>query len=160
MSDAEDGGAIRVTTLAERPDLIPQVARWTWAEWGQRRGRTLEDTTAHVAKCTATTGIGTCFVLLDGDTPVASARLLADSESLPGHSPWMAGVYVAASHRGRGLATRLVGLIVGAVEDAGFPYVWCYSDSAAGLYRRLWWRDVKRVELRDRHFVLMRRHVC
>ncbi len=42
---------LRVTTIRERPDLLPIVAEWLWHEWWERKGRTLEQAQAIYADC-------------------------------------------------------------------------------------------------------------
>lgn len=53
-----------ITTTADRPDLVPAVARWLWHEFWRHDGYTLEQTQAVIAVSLARSGPSQTFVLL------------------------------------------------------------------------------------------------
>ena len=95
-----------MTTVRERPDLLPIVAEWTWREWWDAEGMTLEQTIAVYADCVAERGAPQTFVLLEDDRPVGTATLAReDLDERPELTPWLAGVFVVPDRRGAGVCS-------------------------------------------------------
>jgi predicted GNAT family acetyltransferase len=69
----------------------------------------------------------------DGDRVVGTARLLSDGVC----NAYLVDVWTATSHRGRGIATRMVQLLVDAVPG---QHVGLQTDDAQALYRSLGFR--------------------
>jgi GNAT superfamily N-acetyltransferase len=150
--------ALAVTTIAASPHLAEPVARWLWEEWGRKKGRPFERILARVSSRTARNGLEQCVVLLDDATPAATASLVAeDADSRPDLSPWLASVFVAPAARGRGYGRVVVTAVESAAREAAIPTLWLFTDSAAGLYASLGWRDAGLLEENGKTYALMRR---
>jgi len=78
----------------------------------EHRGITLEQTAALIAK-------PGCFLVgaFDGDAMVGTARFDREPHEKERHKGHVYGVYVTASHRGRGLAKSLIGAIIAELKD-------------------------------------------
>lgn len=134
---------IEIVTTAERPDLIPLAAEWIWREWGEPRGRALDDTIARMAAGRATVGPEQTIVLLDAGQPAATASLVhQDLYSRPELTPWLASVFVHPAYRGRGHAPRLVRAVEGLARAAGIATLYLNSNTAVPLYARLGWQAI------------------
>ena len=81
------------------------------------------------------------YVALDGDAPV-SAVLVARHEGMP----FISYVFTAASHNGRGLATKLTVVALRSLHAAGEKraHLWVTAGNAPAeaIYERLGFRDV------------------
>jgi N-acetylglutamate synthase-like GNAT family acetyltransferase len=79
------------------------------------------------------------------DAQLLGGALLIDSDlaSRPDLTPWLAGVYVKAEHRGRGIASQLVTRIVNEAAALGIAELYLYTDKAQSLYARLGWEVVE-----------------
>jgi len=131
---------IELVTISQQPSLIPQVARWLWAEWARHKGRTLDMVSGRLEARAAAGGTEQTFVMLDGKVPVATASLVAaDLASRPDLTPWLASVFVDRPHRGRGYAARLVRRVEEAALAIGTETLWLYTPDAQGLYAKLGW---------------------
>ncbi len=129
-----------IVSLSSRPDLIPAVASWLWEEWGRRKGRTIEATTARLTDRLAVSGLEQTFVRLAGDRAVATASLTrADLDSRPDLTPWLAGVFVDPAFRGLGHAAALVRAVEDAARAQGVGTLWLHTEHASGLYAKLGW---------------------
>ena len=150
-----------ITRTADRPDLVPIVARWLWHEFWQYDGYTLEQTWVVIAASVASSGPPQTFVLLLGDQPVGTASLATeDLDERPDLTPWLAGVFVVPEARGRGYAARLVAAVEAACQSARIPTVWLYTNTAERLYARAGWRAVETVPRHGKRPVtLMRRNL-
>ncbi|MHC8318648.1 GNAT family N-acetyltransferase [Pseudomonas sp. LB3P31] len=58
-------------------------------------------------------------------------------------TPWLAGVYVKAEYRGRGIASKLVNRIVDEAAALGIAELYLYTDQAQSLYASLGWEVVE-----------------
>ena len=136
-----------IVMIADRPDLIPTVARWRWHEFGRPAGRTLEQTEARVAASVSKSGPPQTFVLLVDGEPVGTASLTAtDLEERPYLTPWLASVYVVPRARGRGYAGHLIVAVEEACRAAAIPTLWLFTNSAERVYARAGWQAVEVVE--------------
>src|ERR1700734_1134494 len=97
----------RIEEVSGRPDLAPIVAALLVDACGHPGGRTLEGMTFLILA--SPRGPDNTFVLFNYDKPVGTASLAHDDlESRRDLTPWLAGVFVEPSSRGRGYATALV----------------------------------------------------
>jgi GNAT superfamily N-acetyltransferase len=152
--------AVEIVTISQRPSLIPQVARWLWAEWACRKGRTFDMVVDRLAARAASEGPEHTFVVLDGETPVATASFVAaDLASRPDLTPWLASVFVDLPHRGRGHAALLVRRVEEAARAAETETLWLYTPDAQGLYAKLGWETVAPEIDNGVPVTLMRRHL-
>jgi len=137
------GMTIEIVTITQAPALIPQIARWLWAEWARHNGRTLDMVTTRLEMRAASGGPEQTFVALDGKLPVATASFVAaDLASRPDLTPWLASVFVDPAHRGHGHAALLVRRVEEAARVVGTGTLWLHTASAQGLYAKLGWETV------------------
>jgi GNAT superfamily N-acetyltransferase len=62
-----------------------------------------------------------------------------DLHDRPDLNPWLAVLYVAPAHRGKGHARRLIARIEAVASEAGFRWLSLYSASAVELDRSGGW---------------------
>jgi GNAT superfamily N-acetyltransferase len=148
----------KIVALRDRMDLIPTVAKWAHEEFWSHAGRTLEETRVLFTPVPRETWLPRTFVLLEGETPAGMASAVAhDLESRPQWTPWLASVVVDRAARGRGHSRRLVRFIEGFARENGVETLWLYTWSAEGLYAKLGWRPVERLEQNGREVTVMNR---
>jgi GNAT superfamily N-acetyltransferase len=166
---------IRMTTLAERPDLLPVVARWLRERHapghtpghgprhgpGFGAGEDLATVECRLASRTARLGPEQCFVLFADGVPAGTASLTHRGlESRPELTPWLANVFVVADLRGRGYGTRLVAAVEAAGRRAAISTLWLYTRSADSLYARMGWRMMGKEIFCGDPVTLMRRDLA
>lgn len=153
--------SLSVTTIRERPDLLPIVAEWLWREWWEGWGRTLEQTQTIYAQCVATVGAPQTFILLEDDVPVGTVTMARkDLDERPDLTPWLAGVFVVPDRRGRGYVKLLFAEFEEACRAASVETAWLYTNTAEHIYIRAGWETaevIRRPGKRD--VTLMRRTV-
>ena len=136
--------SLSVTTVRERPDLLPVVAEWLWHQWWGRLGRTLEQTEAIYAECVAEIGAPQTFILLEGDKPVGTVTMARkDLEERPDLTPWLAGVFVVPERRGRGYFRILLAEFEKACRAASVETAWLFTNTAEHVYLRTGWDTVE-----------------
>ena len=95
--------------------------------------------------------------------PAGTASLAHDDlDSRPDLTPWLAGVYVPPTLRGRGHASALVRHVEGFARAAGVGTLWLYTWTAAPLYAGLGWvhAGLEHEIKRNHQVVLMRRDLA
>jgi putative acetyltransferase len=131
-----------ISYLADRPELARQLIpglleHWRFiapeATWESRveRFRALENRDV--------LPIG--WIAHDSERAVGTAALrVTDLEGRDDLTPWLGGVYVEPSHRGRGIASMLCGVVERKARELGFPRLYLFTLDRQSLYARLGWR--------------------
>ena len=110
MDSSKERSQFDFVPLSERPEAIPQVARWWIHEWGlPQRHESLE---AYVSELASLNPDKLPFHLLAVDVRnIFGVATLKDRSALhelfPDFQYWLSGVYVPPELRGRGIATAL-----------------------------------------------------
>ena len=151
--------------LADRREFVPVVAKWLHDEWGHlRSGDTIETRAARIERNCGHSEIPTSFVATEVDDVVGCASLIEnDMETRPELSPWLAGVFVPAAHRGRGIGTALIMQVLKEAQTLHIPRIYLYTPGPGTLYRRLGWSIVERTFYRplwkDQQVTIMERAI-
>jgi GNAT superfamily N-acetyltransferase len=148
---------MRIEYLADHEELIPELARLHFAEWGHLRPEeTLEGRTRRLRDYCGRGGIPTVLVALAGPALCGSAMLIAhDMDTREDLTPWLAGVYVLPAHRHRGYGSALVAAVVHEAAAIGVERLYLYTPDAAKFYARLGWSSLGDAEYRGQHVVIM-----
>jgi GNAT superfamily N-acetyltransferase len=128
---------ISVVSTVERPDLVAVTGRWRWEAFFKNEGP-LEDM-LRLEEEYASNGelMPTVLVLLDGEQPAGMIALCQDDlEGRPDLNPWLAGVYVEPTYRGKGYALRMVSELEALAKAAGIDRLSLYTRTAEGLYQK------------------------
>ncbi|MBF4558172.1 GNAT family N-acetyltransferase [Pseudomonas sp. p50] len=136
---------MQIVYLCDHPALIPELAELNFKEWGHFKPHdTLEARTERMRQACGKGAVPTVVVAIE-DSQLLGGALLIDSDlaSRPDLTPWLAGVYVKAEHRGRGVASALVTRIVEEAAVLGIPELYLYTDTSQSLYGRLGWEVVE-----------------
>lgn len=149
----------RIATISDQPELAALVARWRVdAFFTEPGGYTVEEMTALILA--PPVGLKETFVLFDHDQPVGTAGLVrSDLKDRPDLTPWLAGVFVQPSFRGRGYATALIRQAEAFAAAASTPILWLYTSTAEPFYVRLGWQRAGIEQENGHEVVLMRRYL-
>lgn len=152
--------ALRVTTIRERPDLLPIVSEWLWREWWEQRGKTCSETAAVYAAGNADRGAPQTFVLLENERAVGTATMARqDLEERPDLTPWLAGVFVIPDRRGRGYVQHLLAAFERACRTCAVDVAWLYTNTAERLYLGAGWEAVEIIQRPGKRPVTLMRRV-
>ncbi len=150
----------RLSYLADHPDRIPVLAGWFYRQW--RNYFPPDAGEEYVAGFLKTRcnydRVPLAMVLLAGDTLLGSVSLKEhDMETRMELTPWLAGLYVDAAHRGRGVGTLLV---KGCEEEArrlGIAVLYLFTPDAAEFYLRLGWTVYEVTEYKSARVTVMKK---
>ena len=136
--------------LADRGDLIPELAELHLAEWGYLRpGQTLDDRLAALNACLGKGSIPSAVVAAEGDELMGSALLVEhDMSRRKDLSPWLAGVFVKSHFRRSGVAAALIRRIESEATGMGVPRLYLYTDKEAAYYAKRGWGQLESCDYR------------
>jgi GNAT superfamily N-acetyltransferase len=148
---------VRIGYLADHREHVPRLAEWLHAQWGYlHENDSVERRAARLESRATRGGVPVTFVALEGETLLGSASLVVDDlETRPELTPWLASVFVAPEHRGRGVASALVGGVVVEAWSSGIERLYLWTTDQERLYARLGWTPVERTRFQGEDIVVM-----
>lgn len=144
--------------LCDHPHLIEELAELNFKEWGEfRPGDTLEARTERMRAACGKGAIPSVVVAIEDGRLLGGALLIdSDMKIRPQLTPWLAGVYVKAEDRGRGIASQLVNRIVDEAAALGVSQLYLYTDAAQSLYAQLGWEVIEELVYDDLPVTVMK----
>jgi GNAT superfamily N-acetyltransferase len=141
---------ITVAPLSNYPEAVPTVAEWHFREWGNTEpGSSLEGWTAGMARQADADEPPGTLIAVAGRTPVGVVCLV--EQDMPGYgpaaglTPWLKGLYVAASARRQGVGGLLVRRCEAWAASLGHPALYLYTERGSGaqaIYQGLGWQVI------------------
>lgn len=149
--------------LANHREFIPQLAAWSDAEWRhfiEARGLKFDDVVAGFHRRTNIDALPLGIVAFADDELAGNGALLpADLPVRQELTPWLGGIYVAGGKRGLGIATAIVERLVDEARRLQLPRLYLWTNSAAGLYAKLGWDEVEKLEYCGHAVIVMAREL-
>lgn len=137
--------ALDCVDIRSDPQLAALARRWSYEEWARHVCSEPEHRLWFETMLIRTIPdpYPICLVARRNGAPAGAASVLPD-DGLPapynkasGLTPWIAMVYTAPEHRGRGVATFLVRRLTAMLENAGVDVVHLFTPDQQRLYERL-----------------------
>jgi GNAT superfamily N-acetyltransferase len=149
---------MHIDYLCDHPELIAELATLNFKEWGEfRPGQTVEHRIEHMRESCGKGAVPSVVVALEGSRLLGGALLIENDLKLrPNLTPWLAGVYVKAEERGRGIASQLVKRVVEEAAALGVPELYLYTDTSQSLYARLGWEVIEELVYDDLPVTVMK----
>lgn len=144
--------------LANHTQHIPTLARWFHDQWGYLSPNyTLKQRTQRLRAKARRKGIPITFIAVEGKKPIGSASLVAnDMDTRPDWKPWLASVYVAPSHRSKGVGEALVQRVVDEARRQAFESLYLWTPNKEAFYGKRGWKIVETTEYRNERAVVMK----
>lgn len=141
---------MKIESIADRLDLLDTLVGWHRDQWGPEWAE-------YVSRSTLRDQIPTVYVATEGDALLGSAMLVdEDMTTRKDLSPWLGGVYVTPSQRGRGIGTALTRHAMEQAAKMGIPLLWLYTPASRYLYERLGWQYVSEEDYLGENVTIMR----
>jgi len=145
MTDPSAAGAAwTIVPLAERPDLVPALARHLHAFWHETYPeKTVAWRIAALTRRCNRDRVPFALVAVDaaGDAVGTVSVFDDDLPDRPDLNPWLGTVFVRPDRRGRGLGAALVRAGEAQAARLGVPLLHLYTFDQRDLYARLGWTD-------------------
>ncbi|WP_439450577.1 GNAT family N-acetyltransferase [Stenotrophomonas sp. ATs4] len=134
-----------------------QLAQWYHAQWGQDAGLSLEQELQRLNPPQDADGFPNLIAAFDGDRLAGAVQLKRrEMQAFPQYEHWLGSVFVADSHRGRGLASGLVEQAAAQAVRMGVSDLYLQTEALdGGLYARLGWKPLQEVDNRSYRVLVM-----
>ena len=147
-----------IEPIADNLGLIETIGRWHWDEWGHVDPEgSVEDWTARLAERVLRDRIPTSYVALSEQRELLGSVTLVDCDmdTYPDLWPWLAGLFVHADARDRGVGKSLVLHTMERVRLMGIHKLYLYTAPAEQFYLRIGWRVIARDIYEGSHVAVM-----
>ncbi len=146
--------------LADRPEAVPQIARWWFDQWGHHHppGDSVEALTSRVLNLLSRDRlpIQIVAILENRIVGVAALKLHELFDLYPEKDFWLGSVYVAPEFRGRGIASALSMKIVEIAKSQGIRSLHLQTESLdGGLYAKLGWQKLEQINYKGYDALVM-----
>ena len=148
--------------LADRPESVPLVAGWYFAEWGHLNpAATLERVHDKLVASMNREAIPlTVLAVVDQEVVGAAQLKYREMPVFPEKEHWLGGVYVASEHRGRGISAQLVDSMITTARHLGVQTLHIQTERLdGGLYARLGWTPVEQASNHGLDVLVMERQL-
>jgi len=154
--------SIEIDYLANHTESLEEIANWYEDEWGYLRELSgLPPYIERLPEYLNTEKLPLMVLARLGGVAVATAQLkFREMDIYPDYEHWLGGVYVAKDHRLFGIASRIVERVILEAERFGIRRLYLQTEKLdGGLYRRLGWEPLERVEYMGRSVLVMSRSI-
>jgi len=144
--------------LADHVDLVPVVARWYHDAWGHRfQNATVDKTAARLEDYRNADRTPLIALAMEDNELLGAAQLrFREMDIYPEKEHWLGGVYVAREHRVRQVASELVRYMANVARSLGVNVLYLQTEAlGGGLYRRLGWLPIERVNYKGVDVLIM-----
>jgi len=139
---------MEILLLADRPQAIPILARWYFAEWGHEvPGNTIEQEEEKLTQFLERDQLPLSVIAMEGEKLVGGAQLKFREMSIyPDKEHWLGAVYVDIAHRGHDIGKKMIAEILALAKRFEVPALYLQTEHLdGGLYARLGWEPLERV---------------
>ena len=147
---------MKLEYLADCVSHLPLLAQWHHEEFGYLNpANTAERYVERLNASLQKSSLPTTFIALQDDTLLGSASLVRQTITHPHLSPWLSSVYVDPQHRGRGIASALVGRVEKAAAAMGSEKIYLFTPSSEKLYASLGWELMEYAKYNELRIAIM-----
>lgn len=145
---------------ADAPERL-QLAQWYNAQWGRDAGVSLEQELQRLNQPQDAEGFPHLITAFDGGQVAGAVQLKRrEMQAFPQYEHWLGSVFVADSHRGRGLASGLVEQAAAQAVRMGVSHLYLQTEALdGGLYARLGWTPVQEADSHGYRVLVMVREL-
>ena len=148
---------MKIEYLADHKTMIPTITRWYFNEWGVNYTTVTKlDISKSVRAHCNKDRIPVALVALEGDALVGVVCLKTnDMPTRPELTPWLAGLFVTPSHRGKGIGKKLVFALEKMAANLGIEKLYLYTADREVFYQRLNWQTKEKDTYLDNKVTIM-----
>jgi len=139
---------MNISYLADHTEVIPMLAQWFYKEWAYLHpGKTLADVERLIGERINTNKIPLALVAFENQELIGTVSLkVNDMDTHLDLSPWLAGLYVSAPLRRKGIGATLVSAIEKKACELGIERLYLHTPESETFYSKLGWQVKERVK--------------
>ena len=144
---------MRIGYLADHPEFLTVLAPAIWQHWREAlpEDTMIEHRIAKLQQHMQKAELPIALVAHQKGEVLGTASLRRhDLESREDLSPWLGGVFVMPTHRGKGVASALCQAIKQKASSMGVESLYLFTPDQQRLYERLGWRAIEAAVWRNK----------
>jgi GNAT superfamily N-acetyltransferase len=148
--------------LADRPDAIPTIARWYFAQWGYRvPGSSVDRVRNRIENALNRDKPPLLVLTIEGDEILGVAELkIREMDIYPQREYWLGGVFVPPEHRGKKIASSVALKVTALAQSFGIGKLYLQTERLdGGLYARLGWKPLEQVNYKGFEVLVMEKQL-
>ncbi|MGM0410689.1 MAG: GNAT family N-acetyltransferase [Bacillota bacterium] len=147
---------MEIKYLADSKENIEEVIDWLYKQWGDNYEYGKEVWEKRIYNRLVKKTIPTTFIALENDEAIGTASIIEhDMDIKKELTPWLADVYVKEENRGKKVATKLIKRVIKEARDINVKKLYLYTREAEGLYKKLGWEVIEKVNYYGDHVPIM-----
>jgi len=154
---------MRLEYLANQVEHLPELAQWYFAEWGSLHSDSSQSSIEEsLNQYLNTSEIPLAIIAVETYTLAGAVQLKFREMSIyPEKEHWLGGVYVHPNFRKLGVAETLIERVVEIARGLGVKVLYLQTERLdGGLYSRMGWRAIERVNYRNIDVLVMERTIA
>jgi N-acetylglutamate synthase-like GNAT family acetyltransferase len=148
---------MQISYIVDKPDLVAGLIPGLLEHWREiSPEQTFASRAAKFREHMNREVLPIAWLAHEGETAAGTAALrTSDLDGREDLGPWLGGVYVEPSFRGRGIASSLCRVVVAKARDLGFRRLFLFTLDQQSLYARIGWRRLETTVWRGRSADIM-----
>ena len=129
---------MKILEISQRQDLLDVAVQYFWQHWGSESNHAFyRDCIVH--SLDSEKALPKFYIVLENEQIIGGyALLLNDIISRQDIYPWFACLYVNETHRGQGIAGKLLQHALEEAQQKGFPHLYLSTD-LVDFYEKKGW---------------------
>lgn len=131
--------------LAQHPQLVPLLASWVFAQWGEQyRMSSLDQPLQNFSERLHADRFPLSFVAFVDSVPIGTASLkLREMTTHPQLEHWVGAVYVLPAYRHRGIGSSLMQAAEDKARELGVGMLYLHTSDRERYYLRRGWETIE-----------------
>lgn len=155
---------IRICDVSDCPEAVDTLVAWNDRYWSELTPEVdLDEWCLFYRQCVETQGaeIPVTLVGLEDGQVFGSVTIVVedDIQDFPDYSPWIAGLIVGESFRGRDLGLVLMDAALAKARLLGYQEIYLWTDSRSEWYKAQGWTEICRMQYSRVEAAIMRYQV-
>ena len=153
---------MKLEYLADHPELLPTAAQWYFEEWGYlSEEKTLEQDIQRLQIYLNKDKVPLMLLAIEEGALLGVAQLKFREMSIyPEKEHWVGGVYVAETHRGKGIARQILSELIAIAKLLKIETLYLQTEHLdGGLYGRMGWTPIEQVNYRGIEVLVMEKYL-
>ncbi|KZL06441.1 GNAT family N-acetyltransferase [Pseudovibrio sp. Ad26] len=137
--------SLSISKLADVPQFLEPAAKGMWLEWWEEEGHPIEDVYEELRTSLNKESIPTTLIAHNQTEFLGMVMLVqSDMSKRPQYSPWLASLWVAPEHQGKGIGSRLTKELEALALNDGTTHLYLFAKlSLHRFYEGLGWQCIE-----------------
>ena len=148
--------------LADRPEALEIISQWYYEEWGRWNPKhSVLSISNRLRQSMNTDKVPLILLAVDQGDVIGVVELkYREMDIYPEKEHWLGGLFVEPKHRGAAVGERLIQQLIALSTELGINKLHLQTERLdGGVYARLGWRPLERIDNKGTKVLVMERDV-